>query len=125
MDKPQIGSVAWRDLTVPNAAELRDFYCAVVGWKSAEHPMGDYADYNILAPESGECVAGICHARGPNANVPAQWLIYITVADVEQSAARCRALGGAVLDGPRSMGAARMCVIRDPAGAVAALYQPG
>lgn len=122
--KPEPGAVLWRDLTVPNAAALRDFYSAVVGWKPQPLSMGEYDDYCMNLPGSGETVAGICHARGSNANVPPQWLIYITVADVAAAAEKCRALGGRVLDGPRMMGRQNFCVIRDPAGAVAALIEP-
>jgi hypothetical protein len=44
---------------------------------------------------------------------------------VDSSAARCVELGGTVLAGPRGMGSyGRYCVIRDPAGAVAALFAP-
>ena len=120
-EKPAVGSITWRDLTVPNAEEIRDFYGRVVGWESTEHDMGEYADFNINLPGSGQTVAGICHARGPNAKVPPQWLIYITVADVEESARRCVEGGGEVVDGPRSMGEYTFCVIRDPAGAACAL----
>ena len=118
------GTIAWQDLTVPNAAEVRDFYRAVAGWESLGEDMGGYEDFHMLSPATGQSVAGICHARGANANLPPQWLIYITVEDVEKSAARCRALGGQVLDGPREMGGGRFCAVRDPAGAVCALYQP-
>jgi predicted enzyme related to lactoylglutathione lyase len=70
-------------------------------------------------------VAGICHARGSNADLPAQWLATITVEDVDRNAARCAELGGEILAGPRDMGSqGRFCVIRDPAGAVAALFSP-
>ena len=120
-EKPGLGSIVWQDLTVPNAPEVRDFYCQVVGWTYTDHDMGDYADFNINLPETGQTVAGICHAQGPNANVPPQWLVYIAVNDVVQSAQRCLDLGGRVLDGPRSMGDQTFCVIQDPAGAVAAL----
>jgi len=120
--KPPIGSVMWRDLTVPDAEAVKDFYCQVAGWRAEPHGMGDYADFNIIAPDTGETVAGICHARGINANLPAQWLIYITVEDAAASAERCRELGGQILDGPREMGGGTVCVIRDPAGAVAALF---
>ena len=85
--KPEIGSINWHDLTVPNADELQQFYTQVVGWKSTPYAMGDYDDFNIHAPDSDAVVAGICHARGANANIPPQWLIYITVADVDTSAA--------------------------------------
>ena len=69
-------------------------------------------------------MAGICHARGSNANLPAQWLMYVVVEDVEASARHCVELGGELLDGPRELGGGRFCVIRDPAGAVCALYTP-
>ena len=120
-EQPSTGSIVWHDLTVPNAGEIRDFYAGVVGWESMEHDMGGYSDFGMNQPSGGDTVAGICHARGPNANLPAQWLIYIRVADVDASAERCRELGGTVLDGPREIGEERFCVIRDPAGAFAAL----
>ena len=121
--KPEIGRVAWTDLTVADAEGVRDFYAAVVGWKPEAVGMGDYSDYTMSAPGSGTCVAGVCHARGVNAGLPAQWLVYIVVADVEAAAARCLEKGGRVLVAPRPMGDFRCCVIQDPAGAVCALSQ--
>jgi predicted enzyme related to lactoylglutathione lyase len=122
---PEIGTISWTDLTVENAEQLRDFYAAVTGWQPGTVDMGGYDDFNMQAPASGTPVAGICHARGSNAGLPPQWLIYITVEDVDASAARSAELGGEVLAGPSNMGAyGRHCVIRDPAGAVAALFTP-
>lgn len=120
-----VGKILWTDLTVPDAAQVRDFYSAVVGWTFAPVSMGDYDDFNMNAPADGSTVAGICFAQGVNAKVPAQWLIYIQVNDINQSIARCRELGGQVVDGPREMGpGVYFCVIQDPAGAVAALIGP-
>src|SRR5690606_21936482 len=82
---PDIGSVSWVDLTVSNAEEVRDFYREVVGWSSEDLDMGEYADYVMRSPATGEAVAGVCHARGVNAHLPAQWLVYLTVADLEAS----------------------------------------
>ncbi len=71
-------------------------------------------------------MAGVCHARGPNAGLPALWLVYITVEDVDRTAARVVELGGEIIREPRSAGGqARYCVIRDPAGAVCALHSAG
>ncbi len=122
-DPPKIGTLAWHDLTVADAEKTRDFYKSVVGWDSEDVSMGEYNDFSMIAPESGETVAGICHARGTNAKLPAQWMMYILVQDVDQGAKRCVELGGEVVDGPRSLGQGRFCVIRDLAGAVCALYQ--
>ena len=121
--KPAVGSITWRDLTVDDAPGVRNFYERVVGWESKPHPMGDYDDYEMTIPGTGETVTGICHARGPNAALPPQWMIYITVQSVEESAKQCIDLGGEVLDGPRLMGKSPFCVIRDPAGAVAGLIE--
>ena len=117
-----IGAVEWMDLTVEDAEQVQDFYSQVVGWDSAPVSMGEYNDFNINKPGSGETVAGICHARGSSSNLPAQWLIYVRVASVEQSATACEKLGGKVLDGPRTMGGNQFCVVQDTAGAVLALF---
>ena len=118
---PNVGRIEWMDLTVDDASRLRDFYCSVVGWSSSEVSMGSYADFNINLPNSNDTVAGICHARGNNANLPSQWLIYVRVASVKDSTSECERRGGKVLDGPRRMGGSNFCVIQDPAGAVMAL----
>ena len=120
---PIIGSVSWFDLTVEDAPGIRDFYREVVGWGAEPLSMGEYDDYCMAEPENGKTVAGICHARGPNAKLPPQWLIYITVRDLDESIQRCKALGGEIIDGPRDAGGKPKVVIRDPAGAVAALAQ--
>jgi hypothetical protein len=114
----------WRDLTVADAARVRNFYEGVAGWRAEPVDMGGYSDFSMFAAGSPEPVAGICHSRGPNADLPAQWLMYITVENLDRSIERCTALGGRVVAGPRSMGGARYCVIADPAGAVCALFQP-
>jgi uncharacterized protein len=120
----QVGTVMWRDLTVGDAERVRDFYQQVVGWEASPVEMGGYHDFNMRPARSTSPVAGICHARGPNSDLPAQWLMYIVVEDVERSAAETVRLGGRVVSGPKTMGGARVCVIEDPAGAVCALYQP-
>ena len=121
-EKPNnIGKIEWLDLTVDDASRVKDFYCSVVGWSSTEQDMGTYSDYNINLPGTVNTIAGICHAKGANANMPAQWLAYVRVAKVADSAEKCEKSGGKVLDGPRRMGGMQFCVIQDPAGAVLAL----
>ncbi|HEX5474764.1 MAG TPA: VOC family protein [Vicinamibacterales bacterium] len=117
-----IGAIVWQDLTVEDAERLRAFYEGVAGWTSAPVAMAGYTDYTMHA--GGMPVAGICHARGANADLPRQWLLYVTVADLEHSIAACVRLGGRVVAPPRGMSGGRFCVIEDPAGAVSALYQP-
>ncbi len=117
------GMIVHHDLTVPNADEVRDFYAAVTGWRPLPLDMGGYDDFVMTTPADATPVAGICHARGENAALPSQWLIYIAVADLEASMQQCRERGGAVIAAPKGEAPNRYCVIRDPAGAVAALIE--
>jgi uncharacterized protein len=124
-EKPEVGSITWFDLTVPDAEKVKDFYSIVVGWKAAPVSMGDYNDFNMNSPESGKTNAGICNKRGGNAHLPSQWMIYITVKNVDESAKLCKETGGKVLVGPKDMsGYGKYCVIEDPAGSVCALFEP-
>ena len=106
---PVVGRVAWRDLTVPNAEEIRDFYSAVVGWSWSPVDMDAYDDYNMTAPSGGEAVAGICHARGVNGKLPPQWLMYVAVEDVDESARRCREFGSRKLLACSTMRSVALC----------------
>ena len=123
-ETPEPGTILWTDLTVKDARKVCDFYASVVGWEVEEVEMDGYADYT-LSDSSGEPVAGLCHARGPNAGLPAQWIVYIGVEDLDASLARCKELGGKVLRPVRKHEDGRFAVIQDPAGAVCALYQSG
>jgi predicted enzyme related to lactoylglutathione lyase len=109
------------DLTVPDAGQLQKFYTSVVGWSSNDVDMGSYSDFNLNLPGTEDTIAGVCHSRSSNDNIPSQWLIYVRVESVADSAERCKKMGGEVLDGPRRMGGSNFCVIKDPAGAVMAL----
>lgn len=124
MSDTQPGAIGWVDLTVPDAPAIRDFYAAVAGWQTAPVDMGGYDDFNMISPATGNPVAGVCHARGQNAAVPPQWLIYITVEELAASAKRALVLGAALVSGAPEAGPdGGYCVLRDPAGAVFALYQ--
>jgi predicted enzyme related to lactoylglutathione lyase len=119
---PEPGTISWQDLTVADAEGICDFYQAVVGWKPEPLAMGAYSDFVMNA--DGAAIAGVCHARAGNADLPPLWIIYITVENLDHSIDECHRLGGSVVSGPRSYGGGRYCVIKDPAGAVCALYQP-
>lgn len=123
--KPAVGTIGWIDLTVEDAAAVKDFYAKVVGWDSSPVSMGDYDDYTIMPPGSETPFAGICHAQGANKDIPPAWMMYVIVEDIDASIFACKANGGEVTAGPMTMGDDRYCFIKDPAGAQIALYQKG
>ncbi|MBF2754725.1 MAG: VOC family protein [Gammaproteobacteria bacterium AqS3] len=119
------GCISWCDLTVADAPATCDFYKSVVGWSVEEVEMQDdgrgYADYCML-DEGGNAAAGVCHARGVNADLPPVWLIYLPVGDLAESLRRVVQEGGAVIHSTRGGGEGyQYAVIRDPAGAHLAL----
>ncbi len=124
IETPPVGTIVWYDLTVVEAEKVRDFYRQVVGWGAEALDMGGYSDFSMLPPGAERPVAGVCHARGGNADLPPQWLAYVVVEDLDASLSACQELGGKVLTPTKSMEGARYAVIQDPAGAVLALYQP-
>lgn len=114
------GRISWLDLTVPAAAQTRDFYKSVVEWSAREIQMEDeidrYSDY-VLSSDDGTAVAGVCHARGANQGLPPAWMIYLPVGDLAESLRRVAEGGGEVIRSGDSDGELAYAVIRDPVGA--------
>lgn len=116
-----MGCIAWLDLSVTHASTLRDFYQQVVGWSveavDMTHDGASYPDFNMIAGD-GKPAAGICHARGANASLPPQWLIYLPVGDLGESLGRVREEGGEIVQEVMGDdGVPAYAVIRDPVGA--------
>jgi predicted enzyme related to lactoylglutathione lyase len=147
-----VGGMGWMDLTVANAVEVKEFYQAVLGWEceamAMENEGEHYNDYvmssvveskekqsnanNVSSDTRQEdklvdesFVTGICHAKGSNAEMPAAWLPYFLVADLDVGITRVKEKGGKLLSQIRLMGDDRCVVIEDPAGANFVLYQKG
>jgi len=123
-DQTKIVALFCRDSMVDNTDEVRDFYSEVVGRTHPDQEMGGYADYNMNDPESGQTVAGICHAKGSNAGLLPERLVYIGVANVGHCIKKCLELGGQVVDDPHILDGSQSRVIQDPAGG-SRINQPG
>ena len=121
-EKIQVGEIIWRDLTINNAKEVSGFYADVIGWEKQPVSMGDYDDFNMCSPSTGDHIAGVCHARGANSDIPPQWMMYVRVENVEKSIQTVKDLGGSVLKGPTQYSGDTYYVISDPAGAVLTIF---
>ena len=122
MDKT-FGQIEWVDLTVDNAEEVSEFYSRVVGWEKEPVELENYHDFNMKSSVDAGPVAGVCHRKGVSKDLPAQWLLYVSVENLDQSLKSCTQLGGKILQEARFLGEDRFAVIQDPAGAVMALYE--
>ncbi|MBL7719427.1 MAG: VOC family protein [Flavipsychrobacter sp.] len=118
MENNQPGQILWHDLTVPDATAVSAFYHKVLGWDIVPLSMGDYNDY-CMNDAGGNTQAGICHARGGNAYLPPQWIMYVSVANLDKSLEECISSGGKIIGEKRKMGndGKLYCLVQDPAGA--------
>ena len=128
----KLGDMAWMDLTVPDAEQVKNFYQKLLGWTSEPVKMSynsdSYEDFAMSSNQNeststGSFVTGVCHAKGANADMPALWLPYFLVADIEQAISTVQAEGGALVTQVKTMGDDKYVVIQDPSGAQCALYQ--
>lgn len=117
------GGISWVDLTAENAGVVRDFYAEVVGLIPQDIPMDGYNDFVMTSPTDADAAVGICHAKGPNKEMPPQWLVYFNVDDVEQALIKCQNSGGKVLREMTDMGSFEFGVLQDPAGAIAGVIK--
>ena len=120
------GTPSWVDLQTSDQIGAKLFYSALFGWEYDDRPVGhddagNEAVYS-MAMKNGKEVAAV--APLPMPGVPPHWNTYVTVADVDATAAQVPGAGGSVMMPPFDvMDAGRMSVIADPTGAMLCLWQ--
>lgn len=121
----KVGTLCWTELATPDAKTAKAFYAELFGWDIQEQDMSGFP-YNIIRTPSGEQVGGIYEISGQEfQNLPAHWLIYFLVSELDATANKVEALGGAVRVPPSDIpGIGRYCIIQDPTGGIVALFEP-
>ena len=108
------------ELHTKDLSKARQFYQSLFGWELKDMPMpGGAGNYTTIGV--GEGVGGGMMA---DSSAPPHWLAYVGVDDVRAKTTQAKALGATVLQDILEVGDfGVMCVIRDPSGAVIALWQ--
>lgn len=120
------GTFCWVDLGTTDAEGAKAFYTELFGWSAIDNPAGPDMVYTMLQIE-GKDVAGLYQMSEEQRSqgMPPLWLSYVSVANVDECAAKAKSLGGQVLQEPFDvMDVGRMALVQDPTGAVLALWQP-
>lgn len=120
-----IGTMGWLDLTDEDAPGLSDFYQSVVGFQIEPLSMGEYDDFVLKTADGETMVAGIVHKRGTNSDVPPGWIPYFVVANLTESLREVERGGGQLIGAERQYGGGRFHFIKDPSGALCALFEEG
>jgi predicted enzyme related to lactoylglutathione lyase len=120
------GAFSWVDLAITDAAAAKSLYAGLCGWEMEDSDAGDGAVYTMCRVD-GDAVCGLFEMSEDMRATGARptWTSYVTVADADAAAARANELGGGVIDDAfEVLDAGRMAVLRDPQGAVFAVWQP-
>ncbi len=113
----QHGAFSWFELMTTDTDGARKFYSTLFGWETEDMTMGDmnYTVWNVAK----EGVGGLMPIPPQAEGQPPSWGVYVTVDDVDATAARAEELGGKVLMPPTDIPTVgRFCVLKDPQGAV-------
>ena len=119
------GTFSWVELATTDPDDAKRFYGELFGWQAEDEEVPGGGIYTT-ARLDGESVAAITEQpeRQRTAEIPPNWFNYVTVTDVNASAARVGELGGTVHAGPFDvMDTARVAVVADPTGAMVGLWE--
>ena len=110
------GAFGWFELMTNDIEGAKSFYSRLLGWKTYDMPM-EKVNYTVIKAND-EDVAGIMTMPPDVSDMPPTWGLYITVDDVDATAAKAKDLGGQVVVEPQDIPqVGRFCVIKDPQGA--------
>lgn len=117
------GTVCWADLNTSDVEKAKQFYTGLFGWNIAP---GEKDPSGYLHIQNGkDSIGGIPPSEYRNPEVPPHWMIYFLVSDCDASAAKAKQLGASfILPGQDIPNTGRMSILKDPQGAVFALFQP-
>ncbi len=115
------GEFSWNELVSNDVGAAKAFYGGLFGWQTEAFGVGtDYA----LFKQGDTMVGGLMQC--PKPGLPSHWLPYVTVADVDASAAKAKSLGAQVVMEPFDVpGVGRIAVLLDPQGAAIGVFKPG
>lgn len=116
------GHFSWHELVSRDIEGAKGFYGELLGWSFDAMKMGDGSEYPLIQA-GGASIGGL--VAPPAEDVPPHWVGYVTVGDVDATAKKVAAKGGATLmDAFDVPGVGRIQAARDPQGGVFMLFAP-
>ena len=114
------GALSWNELHTPDVEAAEAFYGQLFGWTTEPFPTEQF-EYRVIRTADGHTNGSLTDALQPG-DAP-HWLVYFGAQDANQRGAGVGVLGGSTLMAPPELAPGiRIAVVRDPQGAVFALY---
>lgn len=115
-----IGAMGWNELQTRDLKTAKKFYSDLFGWRLE---TDDTAGYTTIF-NNDRMNGGMLMIKPGMGEMPANWMAYFTVEDVEKTLKKVEMSGGTspsgVIDAP---GVGQMAVVQGPAGAVLTVIQ--
>jgi len=121
---PQLGELAWHELTTTDPEAALKFYQELFGWQLMHRmDMGQMGFYWIFGSD-GVQRGGIFNLyKLPHPAPGPYWTPYFEVADADKAAQAASKAGGRVLNGPMDVpGGGRIAQLADPSGVAFAVH---
>ena len=113
------GRVGWHELLAADWEKALAFYGSLFGWDNAGADISQIGTYQLFSAD-GQTIGGMF--TNPQIVPVAFWLYYFNVGDIDAAAARVRACGGRIVEGPLEVpGGSWIARCVDPQGATFAL----
>ena len=118
-------SLCWAELDTNDTKSAGSFYTELFGWgKKGGGQAANETEY-IEWQHGGKSIGGMMTIPKEWGPVPPNWLVYFAVADVDATAKKTGELKGAAIVPPTDIpDMGRFAVLRDPQGAVFAVFRP-
>jgi predicted enzyme related to lactoylglutathione lyase len=119
-----LNQVVWPELSTPDPTAAAAFYHTLFGWGTKPESGLDTAMYTEWQ-QAGKSIGGMLAQRGDEwKGIPPYWLVYVTVADCDERAAKAVALGGKLRVPPHDIpDTGRFSMIVDPQGATISIIK--
>jgi predicted enzyme related to lactoylglutathione lyase len=119
------GTFSWAELATTDQKSGVAFYRDLFGWGINEQPIGPEETYTMFQLRGKEVAAAYTmRPEERQSGAPPHWNLYVTVANVDESAKRAEGLGAKIFAPPFDvMDVGRMAIVQDPTGAVFCLWQ--
>jgi predicted enzyme related to lactoylglutathione lyase len=115
------GQFVWYELTTPDIGAAKKFYPPLTGWGTQQFDK----DYTMWTTR-GVPFAGIFQLRPEmrQQGIPPNWMPYVDVDNVDETARKTTSLGGKTVHGPQDIpNTGRFAVLQDPQGALFGVYK--
>ncbi|MFO7764087.1 MAG: VOC family protein [Wenzhouxiangellaceae bacterium] len=117
------GKIIWHDLITDTPEQTQAFYSGLLGWEFETLPLAG-ANYTLIRHRGRPIGGMVDQNRLPTEADVSQWVVVISVADIERAVAAVAGAGGEVITAPTSLGErGDIAVVVDPQGAAMALLE--